>query len=230
MVINTTRWSPDTCSCELEYSWDTESSEDTREHIFKRVVKTCDAHMPVVPRGLKAEKAKQVYDTVLEENQRKNQALGKALETRPELADFVDSRTGKKYDLLTVSKGIKEVNPLKAAERLKGGVTLKDGINYNWKWVEDKAKPGAPRTLEIDFDVPETVFDDTAFIATAVGTGIGTGIGTTTTLQPKKTIELTATADKTTELQKALDSEFTPEKGRGKVKIATTTNSREATS
>ncbi len=41
---NITRWSPDTCGCVLEYEWDTEASNDDREHTFVSMVKVCPDH------------------------------------------------------------------------------------------------------------------------------------------------------------------------------------------
>jgi hypothetical protein len=43
-MINTTRWSPDTCGCVLEYSWDTESPPATRIHTAHIVHQACPFH------------------------------------------------------------------------------------------------------------------------------------------------------------------------------------------
>ena len=222
MVIHTTRWAPDTCGCELEYEWDTDTPEDARVHTFKKVVKACEAHTPVVPKGARAiDASKEVYNAVLEENQRKNQALTKALEARPELADLVDGRTGKRYDLVTVAKQIKTPNPNKAAEALGASTVLKEGINYKWRWVEPQAKPkGRPaRILEIDFDVPVTVEDIIAAKSSNPDAS-------------EKEIQMHAKRQLIGEpdiLQQALDAEFTEEKGRGQVKVATATKTKTTT-
>jgi len=63
----TTRWSPDTCSCVIEYTWDSEVPEQDRVHTHSQSVKTCGAHTP-------RHEKKAHLDTVLEENQRKNKA------------------------------------------------------------------------------------------------------------------------------------------------------------
>jgi hypothetical protein len=81
MVIKTTRWSPDTCECIFEYSWDTEQPEDTRTHNLTTVIDSCDAHQS----GTQATR----WDTVNEENPRKNRALQIIIDNAP--AAFVDT-------------------------------------------------------------------------------------------------------------------------------------------
>ncbi len=43
MAIRTTRWSPDTCGCVVEYSWDDTVAADQRAHTTTRVT-PCVAH------------------------------------------------------------------------------------------------------------------------------------------------------------------------------------------
>ncbi len=43
MAIRTTRWSPDTCGCVVEYSWDDTVAADQRAHTTTRVA-PCAAH------------------------------------------------------------------------------------------------------------------------------------------------------------------------------------------
>jgi hypothetical protein len=206
MVINRTRWAPDTCDCELEYEWDTDEPEDRRVHNFSKVIKACEAHNRIVPPNTTAqEQLKRIYDTVLEENQRKNQALGRALETRPELADIIDGRTNRRYDASFVAKQLKVENHVKASELLNHGLTLKEDIDYKWRWVEPKGSPKAPRTLEIDFDIPLTV--ERAIAAET----------TDPTVVKQRVLGLGLDM-----LQQVLDSEFNESKGRGKVKVVKT--------
>jgi|SRR5215216_158338 len=210
MVIITNRWSPDTCGCELEYTWDNEQNENQRVHNFAKIVKACDAHKDVVPPTTRDTKQfKKVYDTVLEENQRKNQALTKTLEARPELADIIDNVTGKRYDLVTVAKQMKAESPQKAAADLGAGTTLKEGINYTWKWIEPKAKLGQPRTLEIDFETSATLEDIVA--AKSVNPN-----ASQIEVQQATRQRVVGQPDK---LQQVLDAAFTKTKGRGKVKV-----------
>lgn len=77
-MITTTRWSPDTCDCVLEYEWDTEVSEDLRVHTPKEPVRVCDDH--------KVNPKPEVHDKVHEENTRKNKALDEAIKALPSFA------------------------------------------------------------------------------------------------------------------------------------------------
>jgi len=69
-MIRTTRWRPDTCSCEIDYSWDDSLPLD--QVIFKlhKVNRACNAHAGVTD----------AFVTALEENQRKNYSLGEILD------------------------------------------------------------------------------------------------------------------------------------------------------
>jgi hypothetical protein len=77
-MITTTRWSPDTCDCVLEYEWDTDSPEDTRVHTFKNIERKCDSHA-----GLNQDHAH--YDHVVKENQTKNKMIQKIMDHVPRL-------------------------------------------------------------------------------------------------------------------------------------------------
>lgn len=76
-MLKTTRWSPDTCDCILEYEWDDTKPESERTHSFKRVVQLCEHHETLS--GIEA------YNEVCSENTRKNQTFGLAREVKPEL-------------------------------------------------------------------------------------------------------------------------------------------------
>lgn len=76
-MLKTTRWSPDTCDCVLEYEWDDALSENERVHNFKGATHLCEHHKALV--------AAEAYGQVLSENTRKNQAFGLAKEVKPEL-------------------------------------------------------------------------------------------------------------------------------------------------
>jgi len=83
MVINTTRWSPDTCDCSIEYTWDSESSESTRVHTFSNVVNKCQAHNAITDNAL--------FNLLMDENPRKNIAHQLILDNGPtSLSDIVD--------------------------------------------------------------------------------------------------------------------------------------------
>ena len=40
MTVKTTRWSPDTCGCVLEYSWDDALPQEARVHVYADTVRT----------------------------------------------------------------------------------------------------------------------------------------------------------------------------------------------
>jgi hypothetical protein len=67
----TTRWSPDTCQCVVEYEWDRTQAEDVRVHTYTGHVQVCSIHQAVAA-GLAR------YTTVMGENQNKNKAIGLA--------------------------------------------------------------------------------------------------------------------------------------------------------
>lgn len=78
MATVVTRWTPDTCGCVIEYSWDNETSEDDRIHTFHKLVEKCPEHS-----GL--QKHKDVHDHVLSENQTKNKMELAVYENIPRL-------------------------------------------------------------------------------------------------------------------------------------------------
>ena len=91
MVITTTRWSPDTCTCVVEYSWDTSLSEASRTHTLSNVINKCPAHSSLTNA--------EVYSVLTEENPRKNQSLRNILDNSPTTA---------LYDIIN---GIRELKP-----------------------------------------------------------------------------------------------------------------------
>jgi len=99
MVIKITRWSPDTCDCVIEYSWDSTTTETNRIHTLDNYVKKCAFHS-----GLATDNDR--WNTVLEENPRKNYALQTVLDNGP--AALFDTVSGSRV--------------------------LKNGITYSWTW------------------------------------------------------------------------------------------------
>lgn len=88
-MITITTWHPDTCECVMEYSWDTEVSEDERTHSFANAVKVCKAHQG---------EGAQAYEKVKEENPRKNNALNEVIKALPTFAK-TDAEGNKTPDL-----------------------------------------------------------------------------------------------------------------------------------
>jgi len=76
MTTQTTRWSPDTCACVIDYTWDNEVPEDQRIHTLKTISK-CSVHNALDDAT--------AYSTVLDENPRKNIAGQLTLENGPNI-------------------------------------------------------------------------------------------------------------------------------------------------
>ena len=74
MTINTTRWSPDTCSCVVEYSWDSELPAEQRTHTLSTIEK-CPVHSSLTDA--------EAFAVLTEENPRKNNTLQAALDNGP---------------------------------------------------------------------------------------------------------------------------------------------------
>lgn len=74
-MIRTTRWSPDTCGCVLEYSWDDSQPQDSRDHSFARAVRICEAHASSDPAA--------AFEQVKSENVVKNIAQGEFAKAIP---------------------------------------------------------------------------------------------------------------------------------------------------
>jgi len=97
MVTKTTRWTPDTCQCTVEYTWDSNSSESTRVHTFSNVVNKCPAHSAIADNAL--------FNLLMDENPRKNIAHQLVLDNGPVgLSDLIDgTRQLKNNIVLTFS-------------------------------------------------------------------------------------------------------------------------------
>ena len=77
MATQTTRWSPDTCPCSHEYTWDDTEPAATRTHTFARTVRKCPAHAALSDRN--------AYTAVTDENPRKNRAIARMMDDNPTL-------------------------------------------------------------------------------------------------------------------------------------------------
>src|SRR5215217_5866543 len=76
MALKITRWSPDTCQCVLEYSWDDTQSENTRTHTPTTIVSKCPAHATIADTNTH-------FNVIMDENPRKNQSLDEILQNAP---------------------------------------------------------------------------------------------------------------------------------------------------
>ena len=75
--MTTAVWTPDTCTCTVEYEWDKDTDESSRVHTFKKVHMTCKHH--------EALQGKQLYDQLSKENGSRSTAVRVVQETNPEL-------------------------------------------------------------------------------------------------------------------------------------------------
>lgn len=71
MAIRLTRWSPDTCGCQIDIAWDDAVPQDSRTHSLGAVVRRDAIHAALADAS--------VYVTVDDENRRKNRATGEAI-------------------------------------------------------------------------------------------------------------------------------------------------------
>lgn len=85
MATRTTRWSPDTCGCVIEYAWDDSLPPDQRTHALTNVVTRCSGHTGFAGQAH--------LDQVIGENGRKNRVHG-ALLGMPALASTITNPDG----------------------------------------------------------------------------------------------------------------------------------------
>lgn len=84
-MIHTTRWSPDTCGCVVEYDWDDSVDAKDRTHVLNKITR-CPFHENLAKNA--------AYSAVLDENQTKNKVHGLVVENFPELVNEVKNPDG----------------------------------------------------------------------------------------------------------------------------------------
>lgn len=91
--MTTTRWTPDTCKCTVEYEWDRDLPAEQRTHVYKTTVKNCPEHSGLTGGRL--------YNTLTDENTRKNKLLSKVLDEVPEIRQdvFIERTEATKREL-----------------------------------------------------------------------------------------------------------------------------------
>lgn len=77
MATKVTRWSPDTCGCVVEYTWDDAIPEDARAHLYEGHVRKCSRHNTIT--------GEPAYAVVQEENTRKNRSMTILADNIPEV-------------------------------------------------------------------------------------------------------------------------------------------------
>lgn len=82
-MIRYTTWRPDTCSCAIEYAWDTDDPPNARQHTPVRIVAQCSEHAEAVtPQDL--------LDDLQDENPRVNRAKARLLQAFPAKLGMTD--------------------------------------------------------------------------------------------------------------------------------------------
>jgi hypothetical protein len=89
VTLHTTRWTPDTCGCVVEYQWDDAVPDDQRTHTVKNMV-ACPAHVLIPTHDAN-------FDAVIDENSRKNLAKSDLLSRFPVLAQTIINADGSTY-------------------------------------------------------------------------------------------------------------------------------------
>jgi len=72
-------WKPDTCNCVITYEWDTEDTNINREHTVIHT-EPCEFH--------KDQSKEVVFETVKDENTRKNKFIADVMENVPEIVEI----------------------------------------------------------------------------------------------------------------------------------------------
>lgn len=89
-MLKVTRWSPDTCSCIIDYQWDDTLPNDQITLTPVNIVQRCTAHESL-------QDTNSVYDAVNEENPRKNKALDEILQNAPSNTWYdIDANSGQR--------------------------------------------------------------------------------------------------------------------------------------
>ena len=76
MTIKVTRWSPDTCKCVIDYSWDDTDLQESRIHKLSNIISICPEHIGLGDISN--------YNACVKENTGKNIALGLIKDIAPD--------------------------------------------------------------------------------------------------------------------------------------------------
>lgn len=95
MTIQTTRWSPDTCSCVFEYTWDDSVPADQRVHTFSNDLGNCTDHSNIS--GIDR------YNQALLDNQTKNQMIAYVMQQNPTIVQTLADGSQKLIDGISIA-------------------------------------------------------------------------------------------------------------------------------
>jgi len=92
--MKSTKYSPDTCECIVEYTWDDQVEEANRTHDFSEIKKACPDHAGLTGATL--------YDTLLKENSTKNILRQEIIDSITRLTKKITVADGSEVDDLDV--------------------------------------------------------------------------------------------------------------------------------
>jgi hypothetical protein len=162
--IVVTKWSPDSCGCVLNYSWIRGSDENTRIHVYHSADKICHDHEHLKRGGghkLHTIGAVQdvnddslfIYETVIEENQRKNILMQHAVDMHPtKLARQIHSKQGDGRRQTTTTNALREDVSFNffftetAPDRVLN-ISFSEALNEQEKAVIEARFPGRVKVL-----------------------------------------------------------------------------------
>jgi hypothetical protein len=97
-MIKYTLWSPDTCGCQIEYSWDDSVDAKDRVHTCVSIRKKCEHHAYLMDKH-------KHHNEILKENQMKNKVITKITESIPSIYEEIEI-DGAKHKRLKKDKNI----------------------------------------------------------------------------------------------------------------------------
>lgn len=143
IVVN--KWSPDTCGCVLNYSWIRGSSENGRVHTYEGHDRKCHDHGDLMEQHL--------YNTVVEENQRKNITLNHAVNIhRVKLAEAIKKGdvNGTRWRITENGRMVNGSGNEEPIDESNVIFVLRQDVNYTWFFTG--VAPN--RMLNVTFSVP----------------------------------------------------------------------------
>ena len=116
MVLKTNRWSPDTCSCIVEFTWDDSIPQDSRVHNISNVVQRCPAHSNL--------DTNTHWNVLMEENPRKNIAIQNIIDRFPVQLSSTGLVGGSLKDGINIDFSLSGIIPNRVLSIDVTGITL----------------------------------------------------------------------------------------------------------
>lgn len=125
MGIHTTRWSPDTCDCVIEYTWDDTENEDTRTHNYSKAVVKCTVHATTLPTNH--------FESVLAENIAKNKMRNWLIDNIPTSRKTLPDGGLDLSDSISFIPSFVGPGPVRALNVRVTGINLTATQKNNWR-------------------------------------------------------------------------------------------------